>query len=436
MRDTSKSSRVFAMIAILGGFLSILHFIPYNSAKLYAQPMPEYRFPCNVSSSGNWGVTRDAKYLTTNQQLFDQIYITVHGNRDKISINLNNNPRNPDSQTYGICEDLTVLSARAGTVTFNGRDTHTGSGWTVSLDHGDGQTTVYTHLQDQSSLVLGQFYPEETVIGTMGYTGNPSGAYLHFEVRTNNEQTGDWVFKKQFTDNYNIPHGYAGYKSYEYADQNIMLSTPVMIVLVLLGVVCVVTASVFIYPRLPSGFLTKNLQRFQGDIQKVRTGTTISGSGGGNNTNVNISTIHTTLFECNGISARIESSHICNITDGNQAIVVGWLTNGEIKVVAYRNTISGYTVYGNAGGGRNITFIIGGLICFISARMSYSDPSGPMLPQCANPPICSVTSYAKWNVDMFEFFRSLVPPILFVSLGVYLIFMVLRFHSVRKQMLN
>ncbi|MGH8050120.1 MAG: XVIPCD domain-containing protein [Arenimonas sp.] len=72
----------------------------------------------------------------------------------------------------------------AGTVVFAGQAT--GYGNTVVIDHGNGQRTLYAHL-DRINVQNGQSVTADTQIATMGRSGNtPStgDTHLHFEIRT------------------------------------------------------------------------------------------------------------------------------------------------------------------------------------------------------------------------------------------------------------
>lgn len=77
-----------------------------------------------------------------------------------------------------------VTASDAGYVVLAGGGWNSGYGNYAIIDHGNGFTTLYAHLN--SVFVK----PGETVsrgqqVGTMGNTGNSTGAHLHFEIRNN-----------------------------------------------------------------------------------------------------------------------------------------------------------------------------------------------------------------------------------------------------------
>lgn len=83
--------------------------------------------------------------------------------------------------------DWAIVAARSGRVTFagwSGRD----YGNLVVIDHGDGVTTWYAHL-DSMDVAVGQNVSAGQKIGVMGATGNAAGRHLHFELRINGVQT-------------------------------------------------------------------------------------------------------------------------------------------------------------------------------------------------------------------------------------------------------
>ncbi len=79
-----------------------------------------------------------------------------------------------------------VVAADSGFVSYAGWD-DSGYGRMVLIDHGNGWTTLYAHLQIitvefKQSVVRGQ------QIGTMGSTGNSTGPHLHFEIWERNSK--------------------------------------------------------------------------------------------------------------------------------------------------------------------------------------------------------------------------------------------------------
>lgn len=58
----------------------------------------------------------------------------------------------------------------------------TGYGLHVIIDHGDGLSSLYGHL-DTVLIASGDVVVGGEVIGTVGSTGNATGPHLHFEIR-------------------------------------------------------------------------------------------------------------------------------------------------------------------------------------------------------------------------------------------------------------
>ncbi len=88
-----------------------------------------------------------------------------------------------------------ILAHSAGTVVFcqtghknnNGSTGNASYGNCVRIDHGNGYSTLYAHL-DKVYVKVGQTVTEGQEIGFMGNTGNSYGAHLHFEVRKDNKR--------------------------------------------------------------------------------------------------------------------------------------------------------------------------------------------------------------------------------------------------------
>ncbi len=76
-----------------------------------------------------------------------------------------------------------IAAADGGYVTFAGWSP-VGYGYMVTLDHGNGFTTLYAHLS-QWYVNPGQSVAPGQVIGAMGSTGRSTGPHLHFEIRYN-----------------------------------------------------------------------------------------------------------------------------------------------------------------------------------------------------------------------------------------------------------
>jgi len=79
-----------------------------------------------------------------------------------------------------------VVAADSGYVAFAGWD-KTGYGKLVIINHGNGFTTLYAHM---SAIFVkkGQSAGKGQRIGSIGKTGNVTGAHLHFEVRQHGRQ--------------------------------------------------------------------------------------------------------------------------------------------------------------------------------------------------------------------------------------------------------
>jgi murein DD-endopeptidase MepM/ murein hydrolase activator NlpD len=75
-----------------------------------------------------------------------------------------------------------VRAARAGRVSYSGWSS--GYGRVVMIEHDQGYTTVYGHL-NESYVSEGQYVKAGQSIAAMGNTGNSTGPHLHFEVRKN-----------------------------------------------------------------------------------------------------------------------------------------------------------------------------------------------------------------------------------------------------------
>ncbi len=83
---------------------------------------------------------------------------------------------------YGGSTGIPVVASASGTVVtaYSG---WSGYGHTVVINHGNGITTRYAHMQPGSICVrAGQYVYQGQQIGRIGSTGNSTGPHLHFEV--------------------------------------------------------------------------------------------------------------------------------------------------------------------------------------------------------------------------------------------------------------
>jgi hypothetical protein len=67
----------------------------------------------------------------------------------------------------------------------------------VVIDHGNGESSLYGHL-DSVTVVVGQSVTAGTQIGTLGNTGNSYGAHLHFEERRGSSVVDSWFHGSRY----------------------------------------------------------------------------------------------------------------------------------------------------------------------------------------------------------------------------------------------
>lgn len=76
-----------------------------------------------------------------------------------------------------------IVAAQGGTVSWAGWRNN-GGGWVVSINHGNGMTTVYNHL-GSIWVSAGQYVGAGQGIGGVGCTGICTGPHVHYEVVVN-----------------------------------------------------------------------------------------------------------------------------------------------------------------------------------------------------------------------------------------------------------
>jgi murein DD-endopeptidase MepM/ murein hydrolase activator NlpD len=91
-------------------------------------------------------------------------------------------------------DNKTVHSAADGTVVGTGyHETGWGNHLAVeSFKDGERYLIWYAHLKEEPDIPVGTEIKEGQPIGTMGNTGRSTGAHLHFEIKQQNKQNGEW----------------------------------------------------------------------------------------------------------------------------------------------------------------------------------------------------------------------------------------------------
>lgn len=93
-------------------------------------------------------------------------------------------------------ETTPVFAAGNGIVLSAGYNSRAGN--YVILDHGEGISTVYMHMADESFFVKeGEYISKGQVLGLMGNTGVSSGLHLHFEIRISGTSVNPAAFFSQ-----------------------------------------------------------------------------------------------------------------------------------------------------------------------------------------------------------------------------------------------
>jgi murein DD-endopeptidase MepM/ murein hydrolase activator NlpD len=88
-----------------------------------------------------------------------------------------------------------VLAADSGTVIIAGWPDNIGYGNRVVIDHGNGFSTLYAHMQSVY-VTPGQTVNRGNAIGKMGSTGRSTGTHLHFEIRVGDQSQDPLAYLK------------------------------------------------------------------------------------------------------------------------------------------------------------------------------------------------------------------------------------------------
>ncbi len=90
-----------------------------------------------------------------------------------------------------------VVAAASGVVTTSYATPKGGYGRWVVIDHGNGESSVYAHLASVV-VAVGQRVDQGAMIGTLGDSGNASGAHLHFEEKDGRSVVQAWFAGSAF----------------------------------------------------------------------------------------------------------------------------------------------------------------------------------------------------------------------------------------------
>lgn len=91
-----------------------------------------------------------------------------------------------------------VVASAPGTVSVAVPNGTSGYGRWVTIDHADGESTIYAHLSSVS-VTVGQSVDQGDLLGAVGETGNATGPHLHFEERLDRTDIDPWFHGTRFT---------------------------------------------------------------------------------------------------------------------------------------------------------------------------------------------------------------------------------------------
>lgn len=92
--------------------------------------------------------------------------------------------------------DMPVVSSADGKVTTATRSSSGYGNWVV-VDHGNGESTLYAHL-NSIAVGVGEQVDSGDMVGRLGTTGNSTGPHLHYEQRRNGTVIHPWFDGKEF----------------------------------------------------------------------------------------------------------------------------------------------------------------------------------------------------------------------------------------------
>ncbi|MGX9346387.1 M23 family metallopeptidase [Microbacterium sp. KNMS] len=99
--------------------------------------------------------------------------------------------------SYGGIGGAAIHPVGAGAVSRNVA-WHAGWGNYVVIDHGNGLETLYAHMQQPSTLQVGEAVTKATTLGFVGNTGNSFGDHLHLETWVNGQHMNPRTWMDQY----------------------------------------------------------------------------------------------------------------------------------------------------------------------------------------------------------------------------------------------
>ncbi len=202
-RRIRHCSTVVFYAAVL--FLSAWEMERNPSTHVLAQGINQPDFKLPLPSNKDWRLSTEAgttqkyceKYGGVGGRVYGSTPDCLHSKNSKYSLDFVDNNRQDGELTNKA--DVDVLAAADGDIAIapvDGHDQCYGIGCPasygnyVTIDHGNGYTTFYGHLKKNSIVVSTGHIKRGDKIGIMGTSGYSSGIHLHFEVRYNNQGTG------------------------------------------------------------------------------------------------------------------------------------------------------------------------------------------------------------------------------------------------------
>jgi murein DD-endopeptidase MepM/ murein hydrolase activator NlpD len=169
--------RYLGIIPVLAFMMVLLHS-PATQGNAISAKMPELLLSASSSFTPEEAIPSIFPLPETFKQKITWGYKqnAIHPISKKVTTHLGVDVAAPTGTPVYASSDGVVLKA----------ETVEGWGKLVVLEHGEGYTTFYAHL-DEIGVESGMKVAVGQVIGKVGNTGQSTGSHLHYEVRKNGE---------------------------------------------------------------------------------------------------------------------------------------------------------------------------------------------------------------------------------------------------------